>query len=206
MTATNFDSWLVCGIINIMIVLASTSRHRRDLLTRAGIPFEAVAPTVDEEALKDGRPPEELAAFLARAKAESIAKQRPRDIVIGSDQIAIHRGQQLGKPGTRDNAIAQLTRLSGDSHRLVTAMTVIGNGEMHEHLEVAELTMRALAAEQIARYVDADGPLDCAGSYRLESRGIALFERVTSNDHTAIVGLPLLALVRLLAKLRVVLP
>ncbi|HSI04473.1 MAG TPA: nucleoside triphosphate pyrophosphatase [Myxococcota bacterium] len=190
----------------LMIVLASTSRHRRDLLTRAGITFEAVPPAVDEEALKDDRPPEQLAAYLARAKAESIARQRPDDIIVGCDQVAVHRGEVLGKPGTRAAAIAQLGRLAGDRHRLVTAMTVMHGAEVHEHLEIAELTMRALSPEQIARYVDADGPLECCGSYRLESRGITLFETVTSSDHSAIVGLPLLALVRILAKLGVALP
>ena len=189
-----------------MLVLASTSRHRRDLLTRAGIPFEAVAPAFDEEAAKDGRPPEQLAAYLARAKAESIGRHRPGDIIVGCDQIAVHRGEQLGKPGTRAAAIAQLGRLAGDRHRLVTAMAVMRGNDVQEHLEVAELTMRALTPEQIPRYIDADGPLDCAGSYRLESRGVTLFESITSNDHSAIVGLPLLALVRILASLGVVIP
>ncbi len=189
-----------------MFVLASTSRHRRDLLTRAGIPFEAIAPDIDEEAMKDGRPPEQLAAYLAHAKAQSIAKHRPRDIVVGSDQIAVHRGEPLGKPGTREAALAQLGRLAGDTHRLVTAMTVMRGGESHEHVEVAELTMRVLSPAQIARYVELDDPLDCAGSYRLESRGVMLFEKITSNDHSAIVGLPLLALVRILTHFGVVLP
>lgn len=188
------------------LVLASTSRHRRDLLTRAGIPFEAVPPAVDEEALKDGRPAPELAAYLARAKAESIARIRPDDIVIGSDQIAVHRGDQLGKPGSRAAAIAQLERLSGDSHELVTAMTVMRGSIVHEHLEVGQLTMRRLSPEQIARYVDADAPLECCGSYRLESRGITLFERISTSDHSAIVGLPILALVRILESFGVVLP
>ena len=189
-----------------MLLLASTSRYRRDLLTRAGIAFEAVAPAVDEEALKDGRPAEQLAPFLARKKAESIAKTRPNAIVIGCDQIAVHRGVQLGQPKSREAAIAQLTRLAGDSHHLVTAMAVMRGGEVHEHLETPKLTMRALTHDQIARYVDADEPLWSCGSYRLESRGITLFESIATSDHSAVVGLPLLALVRILASFGVVLP
>lgn len=189
-----------------MLVLASTSRYRRGLLERAGIAFTAIAPEVDEEALKDDRPAAELALFLARAKGESIARLRPTDIVIGSDQIAVHRGEILNKPGDRSSAIEQLRLLAGDTHELLTAMAVIHRGEVHEHLERARLTMRPLSTAQIERYVDADEPFACVGSYRLEARGITLFERINTADHSAIVGLPLLELVRVLATLGVVLP
>lgn len=189
-----------------MLILASTSRYRRELLTRAGVVFEAVSPTVDEEALKDDRPAQELAPFLARAKAESIARTRPDDIVIGCDQIALHRGVQLGQPRSREGAIAQLTSLAGDSHHLVTAMIVMRGAEAYEHLETPKLTMRALSHDQIVRYVEADEPIWSCGSYRLESRGITLFEKIETSDHSTVVGLPLLALVRILARFGVELP
>jgi septum formation protein len=193
-------------MIRGMLVLASTSRHRQGLLERAGIGFTCVAPSVDEEALKDDRPARELAMFLARAKGESIARTRPTDIVVGCDQICLHEGRALGKPGSSDRAEAQLARLSGQTHELVTAMAVFHRGEVFEHLEVPRLTMRVLSKEQISRYVRADQPLDCAGSYRLESRGITLFERIDTSDHTAIIGLPILALVRQLAALGAEIP
>lgn len=189
-----------------MVVLASTSRHRQGLLQRAGIPFVVVAPTVDEESLKDGRPPHELAMFLAEAKGASIALTRPDDIVIGCDQICLHRGEIFEKPGTRENALRQLSRLQGETHELLTAMAVFHRGMVHRRLEVPRLTMRSLTREQLERYIDADGPLDCSGSYRLESRGICLFERIETSDHSAVVGLPIMALVALLATMGVELP
>src|SRR6185312_16465853 len=107
----------------------------------------------------------------------------------------------LGKPGTAERAAAQLARLAGREHVLVTAVALLHAGRIHEHVDVTRLSMRPLTAAQIERYVTADAPLDCAGSYRLEARGITLFERIDSADHTAIVGLPLIALTSMLAEL-----
>jgi septum formation protein len=184
------------------LVLASTSRYRRELLARLGLPFRARPPACDEDALK--RPdlaPVELASMLARAKAESLRGEEPGAVILGSDQVAAIDGEVLGKPGSAERAVAQLTRLAGREHVLVTAIAVAHLGGLVEHVDVTRLSMRPLSRAQIERYVAADQPLDCAGSYKLEARGIALFERIESADHTAIVGLPLIALTTALADL-----
>jgi septum formation protein len=187
------------------LVLASTSRYRRELLARLGLPFRALAPLCDEEALKDpGLAPEAQAMLLARAKAESLRAAEPDAVIIGSDQICALEGESLSKPGTAARAEEQLARLAGKTHRLVTAVAVVDPGagvRVIEHLDVTRLTMRPLTREQIARYVAADAPLDCAGSYKLEARGIALFSHIESADHTATTGLPLIALATILAAL-----
>lgn len=189
------------------LILASTSRYRRELLTRLGLAFEAVAPPYDEEAGKLTHAHldvEALSLELARGKARSVVAVHPDAIVIASDQIAVIDGQRLDKPGTRERACAQLAQIAGRTHRLVTSLVVIDGrtGEEHTHVDAHELTMRALSAAQVEDYVARDQPLDCAGSYRIESLGVALFERVRGDDGTAIVGLPLMALVRILAALQ----
>jgi len=184
------------------LVLASTSRYRRELLARLGLPFTARAPACDEEALKanlPGRtPPERLAATLARAKAESLAEAEPGAAVLGADQVAAVDGEILGKPGSAEQAAQQLARLAGRAHVLVTAVALALDGSVREHVDVTRLFMRPLSRAQIERYVAADAPIDCAGSYRIEARGITLFERIESADHDAIVGLPLIALTSML--------
>jgi septum formation protein len=185
------------------LVLASTSRYRLELLARLGVPFRAVAHRCDERALERtlpaGASPTDLAVALARAKAESLRDVEPHAAVLGSDQVAALGAEVLHKPGTPEEAARQLTRLAGRTHLQVTAVALLYEGCLHEHVDVARLTMRPLTAEQIERYVSADAPLDCAGSYRLEARGITLFERIECADHTAIVGLPLIAVTSLLA-------
>lgn len=182
------------------LVLASTSPYRRTLLARLGVPFQAHAPRCDEEALKEpALAPDALACMLARAKAESIAEVLPEAYVIGCDQLVELDGEVLGKPSTRAAAIGQLERLAGRSHQLLTAFVLrTPDGRVREHLDRHVLTMRTLGREAIARYVDADLPLDCAGSYKIEERGIVLFERIVGDDFTAIPGLPLIALTRML--------
>jgi septum formation protein len=188
------------------IVLASTSRYRRELLARLGLPFESVAPLFDEEAEKArlaGLDEEALSLALARGKAVSVARVRPEAIVIGSDQIAVIDGERLDKPGSVERASLQLARLAGRTHRLVTSTVIARGAKVLEHVDVHALTMRALTAAQIADYVARDRPLDCAGSYKSESLGIALFERIEGEDATAVVGLPLTAVTRMLAALGV---
>lgn len=181
------------------LILASTSRYRRALLERLGMPFRGEAPRCDEEALKvPGMAPRALAEHLADAKARSVAAEFPQAVVIGSDQLVALGDEVLGKPGDEARARAQLARLAGREHVLVTAMTVIAPSGIHRHTDVTTLAMRALDAEAIARYVAADRPLDCAGAYKLEARGIALFARIDSADHSAITGLPLIALTTIL--------
>lgn len=191
------------------LVLASTSPYRRDLLARLGLPFTVAAPACDEEAVKaEGLPVEALTAHLARLKAASVPPPAPGSLIIGSDQAAEIDGVILGKPGTAPAAEAQLTRLAGRAHRLVTAVAVLdpATGRFAEALDVHRLRMRSLRAEEIRRYVARDRPLDCAGAYRIEGLGISLFESIEGADFTAIVGLPLLALSRLLRQLGVPLP
>ena len=190
------------------LVLASTSRYRRELLARLGLPFSVRAPACDEDAIKRGLDlaPLDLAVHLARAKAESLRGELPSGVIIGSDQIAEIDGVILGKPGTADRAAEQLALLAGRTHRLITAVALAHPGGVIEHVDVARLTMRPLAAAPIARYVAADAPLDCAGSYKLEARGIALFSRIESEDSSAITGLPLIALTTMLSTLGFAVP
>ncbi len=152
--------------------------------------------------------PRSLAETLALDKAESIARRYPDAIVIGSDQVAEVDGLVLDKPGTVEAAVAQLRSLSGREHRLITSIAVMCSARNvgTQHTNVTTLRMRSLDDDAIRRYVDADRPLDCAGSYKIESRGIALFERIDSADHTAIIGLPLIELTTILGWFGVELP
>lgn len=183
------------------LVLASTSRYRRALLERLRVPFECEAPGVDEDSFKGGSlSPEQLAATLAREKALAVARRRPGSLVIGSDQVCAMEEQVLDKPGTREVALERLERLSGRPHRLVTAVAVVRDQAVDEFSDTTHLWMKPLTTEAIARYVDADQPLDCAGAYKLEELGITLFERIESADQTAIIGLPLIELCSVLQK------
>ena len=189
------------------LVLGSTSRYRRALLERLGVPFTAVAPACDEEALKDPRlTPQALAEMLAEAKAASLLPTQPQAVIIGSDQVCALDDELLHKPGTAERAVAQLRRLQGRSHRLITAMTVIHGARRWRHTDVTTLVMRPLTEAALIRYVAADQPLDCAGAYKLEQRGIGLFERVDSADQSAIVGLPLIALAGILREIGFAIP
>lgn len=185
------------------LILASTSPYRRALLERLGVPFTAVKPACDEESLKSpGMRPQEMAEALALAKARSLAARQPDAVVIGSDQVCALGDEVLHKPGSTERACAQLARLAGREHALITAVAILtADGRELRHTDVTRLHMRALGAGAIARYVAADRPLDCSGAYKLECRGIALFERIDSADHTAIVGLPLIWLAGALAGL-----
>ncbi|MBC8117728.1 MAG: septum formation protein Maf [Candidatus Saccharimonas sp.] len=183
------------------LILASTSLYRRELLMRLGIPFECLPSGIDENKFKfDGIGPVELARTLATEKALKMVIKHPLATIIGCDQVVDVEGRILGKPETLEAAVEQLSFLTGRSHRLVTAVCVWHEGKIHTHVDLTTLTMRPLPSDAIARYLAADQPLDCAGSYRLESRGIALFERIESDDHTSIVGLPLIALTSILMK------
>ena len=189
------------------LVLASTSPYRRALLERLGVPFRCVPPTVDEDALKDpALAPRDLARHLARAKAASVAADAPRAVVIGSDQLVALDGRIHGKPGSVEAAVGQLLALAGRPHELITALAVAHDGRWSEHTDVTTLWMRPLTRAEAKRYVAADRPTDCAGAYKFEERGITLFERIESSDHTAITGLPLIALTTILRTLGVVIP
>jgi septum formation protein len=180
------------------LVLASTSKYRSALLSRLGLRFEAMAPLCDEEALKRaGEDPSAQAQRLASAKARSLASAVPDAFILGGDQLVDFEGEVLGKPHTVENAVAQLLRMQGKTHRLLTAFALVCPGdELVTHLDVHALTLRALRKDEAERYVALDGPLDCAGSYKIEAAGIALCERIQGEDFSAITGLPLMALSR----------
>lgn len=187
------------------IILASTSRYRRELVQRLRVPIESLAPPYDEDADKEAHahlPIESLVMHLARGKAAALAALHPDALVIGSDQMGELDGARLGKPHTFEAACAQLGRMAGRTHRLHTAVAVHhgATGRVETALDTHTMVMRALTPDEIARYVKADDPIDCAGSYRVESLGIALFERVTGDDFTAVIGLPLTKTVSLLAR------
>jgi septum formation protein len=175
------------------LVLASTSPYRRQLLERLGLAFECVAPGCDEARLP-GEDPARMAQRLARTKAETVAARHPGRVVIGSDQVAVRGQEILGKPGSVERCTEQLLRSSGHEVTFLTAVHVLdGAHERAEaHLDRTVVTFRRLDAVEVARYIAADAPLDCAGGFKAESLGIALFERIDSTDPTALTGLPLI--------------
>ena len=191
------------------LILASTSPYRRALLERLGIPFQCESPLCKEEQYKSKiQNPRELAETLAEAKSTSVPTfifSRAATI-IGGDQVACIKSQILDKPGTHARALEQLTLLSGKTHELITAIVVRKGTKVWRHTDVTRLKMRKLTREQLVRYLKADQPYDCAGSFKLEARGIALFEKIDSADHTAITGLPLIALTRILVQVGFKLP
>jgi septum formation protein len=178
------------------IILASTSPYRRMLVERFGITFRCESPGVDEDPWKDrGLTPEQLVDQLSEAKAATIAARFPDAVVIGSDQVVALDSEILGKPGTRASAAAQLRHLSGTTHRLVTGIVVLtSRGVIARHIDTTTLRMRELSDQEIDRYLNIDESWDCAGSYKLESLGISLFTSVESQDPTAMIGLPMIAL------------
>ena len=175
------------------LILGSTSRYRRELLSRLKLPFAVQAPDVDETPLP-GEAPATLALRLALAKAREVARQHPGAVVIGSDQVADLEGQPVGKPGTHDRAFAQLRAMSGRSVVFQTAVAVVHSDAGYERALLAPVTVRFRALEdaQIERYLHAEQPYDCAGSAKCETLGIALLEAIDSDHPTALVGLPLI--------------
>lgn len=189
------------------IILASTSPYRRLLLGRLAFPFDRIAPDVDEASWQGkGQAPLALAEFLAKMKAESVARKHAEAIVIGSDQTVEFDGESLNKPGSTAAAIRQLEALSGREHTLITAVAIMRGEKIWTHTDTTRMVMRTLSRDEIERYVALDQPIDCAGSYKIESLGIALFERIEAADHTAITGLPLLWVSQTLRELGVRIP
>ncbi|MFG6441696.1 Maf family nucleotide pyrophosphatase [Roseateles sp. LKC17W] len=181
------------------LILASTSRYRQELLARLRLPFDAMAPQVDETALP-GEAPAALAERLALAKARAVAAQHPGAIVIGSDQVADLAGDAMGKPGTHDAATAQLRRMSGREVVFQTAVAVVAPGMAAIERAEVRVRVRELSDAAIEAYLRADTPYDCAGSAKVESLGIALLDAVESDDPTALIGLPLIRTCALLRR------
>lgn len=181
------------------LILASTSRYRQELLSRLRLPFEAVAPEVDETSLP-GEAPAALAERLALAKARAVAAKQPDAIVIGSDQVADLGGEAIGKPGTHDAAVEQLRRMSGREVVFQTAVAVVAPGIAAIERAEVRVRFRTLDDTAIEAYLRADQPYDCAGSAKVESLGVALLESVESDDPTALIGLPLIRTCALLRR------
>jgi len=177
------------------LVLASTSPFRQELLQRLGIAFETMAPDIDETRQQD-ESPEELVLRLSEAKARAGASQYPDALVVGSDQVAVCRGEVLGKPGNHDAACAQLTRLSGQQVRFLTGLCLYdaASDTVRVDLIPYQVTFRQLTARQIDRYLKIEEPYNCAGSFKSEGLGISLFESMQGDDPSALIGLPLIRL------------
>jgi septum formation protein len=175
------------------LILASTSPYRSSLLERLGIPFAALPPGTPEDTLPGELPPDR-ALRLSIAKAQAIASRRPDAVVIGSDQVAAIGSNILEKPGDAARCRAQLTAASGSSARFHTGCAVIGTraGIRMVHIDTTTVFFRSLTGPEIERYVERERPLDCAGGFRAEGLGIALFESIETHDPTALIGLPLI--------------
>lgn len=175
------------------LILASTSPYRAALLTRLGLPFDTDSPGVDESPLA-GETPEERAARLARAKAEAVAARHPHAWVLGSDQLAVRGEEVLGKPLDAARCEEQLLSSSGQQVRFLTAACLLmaEGGRCFEHVDTTLVRFRNLARDEVRRYVELERPLDCAGGFKCEGLGIALFESIDSHDPTALIGLPLI--------------
>lgn len=189
------------------LILGSTSRYRRELLQRLHLPFEVVAPDVDETPLP-GEAPSVLALRLALAKAHAVAQRHPNAVVIGSDQVADLAGEPLGKPGTHERAVAQLQRMRGQTVVFQTALAVVclATGFAQQDLAPVRVRFRDLSDAEIDRYLRIEQPYDCAGSAKSEGLGIALLDAIDSDDPTALVGLPLIRTCRLLRAAGVAVP
>jgi len=189
------------------IILASSSKYRRRLLDRLGIGYDTIKPHVDEnlikiQCLEQKYPLKLIAEKLASAKAESVFLQHPDHIIIGSDQLLAFGNKILNKPESFENAFAQLKQIQGQTHELITAVTVMGSGHfLHSWAIHARMQMLELTDKEITDYLNIDQPYDCVGSYKLEAHGIRLFKTIDCADWTAIEGLPLLSLAQVLKKI-----
>jgi septum formation protein len=189
------------------LVLASTSRYRRELLARLGVPFAVAAPRADETPLAD-EAPRDTALRLAEAKARSVAADWPRALVVGSDQVADCDGLPVGKPGDFAAAVRMLGSLSGRRVVFHTGLALLdaASGECRSALVDVASTFRRLDAREIDAYLRREAPFDCAGAVKAEGLGIALFEAIESEDPTALIGLPLIRLAQMLREAGVAIP
>lgn len=189
------------------LVLGSTSRYRAELLRRLYPSFEQRAPGTDESPMP-GETPRDRALRLAIAKARAAAEGLDDALVIGSDQVAELEGQVLDKPGTAERARAQLAASSGREVHFHTALCLhdTRSGQDRVHVDHTRVRFRSLDTDEIARYIEREQPLDCAGSFKCEGLGISLFKRIDNEDPSALIGLPLIALARLLREAGIALP
>lgn len=181
------------------LILASSSSYRKSLLKRLGVTFEAVAPDIDEARLP-GESPEAMVRRLSEAKARALAEQFPQHIIIGSDQVATLGDDILTKPGNYDNAFQQLKLQSGKQVRFLTGLALLdsASGKCEVDVVPTDVVFRELDDDEISSYLRRDEPYQCAGSFRSEGLGIALFDAVHNTDPSALIGLPLIRLCQML--------
>jgi MAF protein len=196
-TITSFDT----------LILGSTSPFRKEQLEKLHIPFECASPNCDETPLENERP-QQLVERLSIKKAQSLAKDFPNHLIIGSDQVAVCQKQILGKPHTHENAVKQLLLLSGELVRFYTGLCLYNSNNKTFQVNIIpfEVQFRQLSKMQINNYLHIDKPYNCAGSFKSEAMGISLFESMTGNDPTALIGLPLIQLTSMLANEGIILP
>ncbi|MBI3777090.1 MAG: septum formation inhibitor Maf [Gammaproteobacteria bacterium] len=181
------------------LVLASTSPYRKELLQRLGLQFQTAAPNVDETRLSD-ETPEQLVRRLAEEKARAVVKQFPDALIIGSDQVAVIGEEILTKPGTHENAVIQLQHCSGQSVTFLTGLCLFNARTGKAQIEAVPFRVhfRPLNSAQIENYLRREQPYNCAGSFKSEGLGIALFDRLEGDDPATLIGLPLIRLTRML--------
>ena len=185
----------------MQLVLASSSRYRRELLDRFGMAFEVDAPEIDESPLP-GEAARQLVRRLALAKAQAVASRWPAATIIGSDQAAAHGSRILGKPGGVDRAVSELMQLAGGRVEFFTGLAVLNaaSGSAETHVDLTTARFRHASEQEIRRYVELDRPLDCAGGIRFEGLGPTLLEGVDTQDPSAAIGLPLVKLAEMLRR------
>ena len=181
----------------MQIILASTSPYRKAQLKALGLRFRAVRPEFDEKKFSSLNPklsPKLLCRKLAEQKALSLQSKYPDAVIIGADQLVSFKGKILGKPGSLSRAEKQLASMSGQTHELITSVSVVAPTLRQTHVVVAKVQMRKLSKNEIRNYVRRDKPTDCAGSYKFERAGLSLMDKVVVNDPSALIGLPLIKL------------
>ena len=179
------------------LILASQSPYRRQQLENLGVRFESRAPLIDEDQLKRTGPKDlfDLTRYLAEKKASSLCAEYPEDVILGSDQLVEFEGERLDKPLSAANAEAQLKRMSGKSHKLITSLCIRLREKTLLFTDVTTIQFKVLNDAVIKHYVKLDNPIDCAGAYKIEKGGLALIEKINSQDPSAIQGLPLMSLI-----------
>jgi len=185
----------------MQLILASTSPFRKSVLEKLGLPFDCHAPEVDE-APQPHETPAQLVERLSIAKAQAIAAHLQQGLVIGSDQVAVIDDEILGKPGNHENAVAQLERASGKTVTFLTGLALVNaeSGAIQAEVVPFKVVFRQLTQPQIVNYLNAEQPYNCAGSFKSEGLGIALFDRLEGDDPNTLIGLPLIRLIRMLEK------
>lgn len=190
-------------LLNLMqkLILASQSPYRKAQLDAMGLKFSTASSNFDEDSLKKSlKNPVKLAQELAYQKALQVQKSEPDAIIIGCDQLVALGSEILGKAGSVDKAKAQLKKMSGKTHKLISAICVLNGKKRYEDVIIAKIKMRKLSINEISLYVDRDKPMDCAGSYRFESGAYGLIEKMDVSDPSSLIGTPLISLGKLLRK------